>query len=76
MKHLHPLFYPLFTPLCLVIIIGCSKYQVVQEVQLNLYHLHNPKKNKMEVILTQDSLVIGEWYRLKTINEYIIDEYK
>jgi len=76
MKHLHPLFYPLFTPLCLVMIIGCSKYQVVQEVQLNLYHLHNPKKNKMEMILTRDSLVIGDWYKLKRINEYIIDESK
>ena len=30
----------------------------------------------MEMILTQDSLVIGEWYKLKRINEYIIDEYK
>ena len=73
MKYLHPLFYPLF---CLVITIGCSKYQVVQKVQLNLYHLHNPKKHKMEMILTQDSLVIGEWYRLKNIKEYIIDESK
>jgi hypothetical protein len=55
---------------------GCSKYQVVQEVQLNLYHLHNPKRNKMEMILTEDSLVVGGWYKLKRINEYIIDESK
>jgi len=27
-------------------------------------------------MLTRDSLVIGDWYRLKTINEYIIDESK
>jgi len=74
MKHLHPLFHPLLTPLCLVMIIGCSKYQVVQEVHLNLYHLHNPKRNKMEMVLTQDSLVVGKWYRLKSIKQYEINE--
>ena len=76
MKHLHPLFHPLLTPLCLVVMVGCSKYQVVQEVKVNLYHLHNPKKHDSEIILTQDSLVVGKWYRLKSINEYIIDEFK
>ena len=76
MKHLHPLFHPLLTPLCLVVIMGCSKYQVVQEVKVNLYHLDNPKKHDSEIILTQDSLVVGKWYRLKSINEYIIDEFK
>ena len=71
MKHLHPLFHPLFTSLCLVIIIGCSKYQVVSEIQPQLYHLHDPKKKDAEIIMTKDSLIIGKFYKLKDIN--IID---
>lgn len=50
------------------IIIGCSKYQVVSEVRLNLYHLHNPKTKNAEVILTKDTLEIGKFYKLKQIN--------
>ena len=46
----------------------CSKYQVVSEVRLNLYHLHNPKTKDAEVILTKDTLIIGKYYRLKEIN--------
>ncbi len=68
MKHLYPLFHPLFSPLCLVMIIGCSKYQVVSEVRLNLYHLHNPKTKNAEVILTKDTLEIGKFYKLNQIN--------
>jgi len=54
--------------LLLLPLMGCSKYQVVQEVKVNLYHLHNPKTRDVEVIVTHDSLVIGNWYRLKQIN--------
>jgi len=54
--------------LLLLPLMGCSKYQVVQEVKVNLYHLHNPKTRDVEVIVTQDSLVVGHWYRLNQIN--------
>ena len=54
--------------LLLLPLMGCSKYQVVQEVKVNLYHLHNPKTRDVEVIVTHDSLVIGHWYRLNQIN--------
>ena len=54
--------------LLLLPLMGCSKYQVVQEVKVNLYHLHNPKTRDVEIIVTQDSLVVGHWYRLKQIN--------
>ena len=54
--------------LLLLPLMGCSKYQVVQEVKVNLYHLHNPKTRDMEIIVTQDSLVVGHWYRLNQIN--------
>jgi|TARA_R100000908_G_scaffold56710_1_gene32227 hypothetical protein len=51
-----------------IILLSCSKYQVVSEVRLNLYHLHNPKTKNAEVILTKDTLEIGKFYRLNQIN--------
>lgn len=54
-----------------VALTGCAKYQVVQELKVNMYHMHNPKKHKTEVILTNQQLEIGKWYRLKSID--IID---
>ena len=47
---------------------GCKNYEVVQEVQLNLYHLQNPKNKKVQIILTKDKLEVGKLYRLKQIN--------
>jgi len=46
---------------------GCSKYQVVSKVRVNLYHLHNPKTNDVELILTKEELNVGGWYRINTI---------
>jgi len=54
-----------------VLVASCSKYQVVSEVRLNLYHLHNPKTKDAEIVLTKDTLEIGKFYKLKDIN--IID---
>ena len=51
---------------------GCAKYQVVQEVKVNMYHLHHPTKG-VEVIITKDELKVGNWYRLKQINAIEID---
>ena len=60
---------------CLVMLLGiltgCKKYQVVSYLHGNLYHLHNPKTKDAEVIMTNDSLIIGNYYKLKDIN--IID---
>tara|TARA_R110002020_G_scaffold148779_1_gene324816 strand:+ start:8470 stop:8676 length:207 start_codon:yes stop_codon:yes gene_type:complete len=53
------------------VFMSCSKYQVVSEVRVNMYHLHNPKTKDAEVVVTKDTLVVGEFYRLKQIN--IID---
>jgi hypothetical protein len=58
------------------IIIGCAKYQVVSEVRLNLYHLHNPKTKDAEIVLTKDTLEIGKYYRLKEINIISSPYYK
>tara|TARA_R100000656_G_C3872809_1_gene112585 strand:+ start:63 stop:251 length:189 start_codon:yes stop_codon:yes gene_type:complete len=50
-----------------LLISGCNQYQVVQEVRVNMYHLHSPTKG-VEVIVTKDSLTIGEWYNIKRLN--------
>lgn len=57
-----------------ILLCGCAKYQVIQELRVNMYHLHNPKLKKMEIILTEDSLEIGKWYRLKSIKTIQIDD--
>jgi len=54
--------------LLLILIFSCSKYQVVSEVRVNMYHLHNPKTKDAEVVLTKDTLEIGKFYRLREIN--------
>lgn len=50
----------------ILLLCSCNKYQVVQEVRVNMYHLHHPAKG-VEVIITKDTLIIGKWYRLKQI---------
>ena len=60
----------------LILLYGCSKYQVVSEVRVNMYHLHNPKTKDAEIIITKDSLEIGKFYRLNTINKIDIEDLK
>ena len=55
-----------------ILLCSCSKYQVVQEVRVNLYHMHHPSKG-VEIILTKDKLQIGNWYRLNKIETIDID---
>ena len=52
---------------------GCSRYQVVSEVDLHMYHMHNPKSNKVEVILTKEKLEVGKFYRLKSIKQVKVE---
>ena len=51
---------------------NCAKYQVVSELDVHLYHMHNPKSGDIEVIITKDKLEVGSWYKLNRIN--IIDK--
>jgi len=57
-----------------IVFIGCSKYQVVSEVRVNMYHMHNPKTKDAEIIITKDSLEIGKFYRLNSINKIDIEK--
>jgi len=66
-KYIVIIIYLMASCLMLVSIFGCSKYQVVSELDVHLYHLHNPKTNQVEVIVTEQKLKVGEFYRLKSI---------
>ena len=55
----------------LFVLTGCVKYQVVQKLDDNMYHLYN-KKEGIAIIITSDKLEINEFYKLKNIN--IINE--
>ena len=52
---------------------GCKKYQVIQEVRVNMYHLQSPKHG-IEIIITHDDLELGEWYRLGEIKAIDINK--
>lgn len=63
--------------ICLLFLLGlcgCANYQVVQEVQVNMYHLQNPKNGNVEIIVTKDKLEIGKYYNLKNINKIEIEK--
>tara|TARA_B100000575_G_scaffold282017_1_gene273224 strand:+ start:123 stop:347 length:225 start_codon:yes stop_codon:yes gene_type:complete len=46
----------------------CTKYQVIQELRPNMYHLYNKKEGAV-VILTKDSLEINKYYKLNQIDK-------
>ncbi len=74
---LHNLFDYICTMKYLILIpfffLSCVKYQVVQEVDVHMYHMHSPKHG-VEIIITKDSLELGKWYKLKNINTINIDK--
>mgnify|MGYP001219478121 FL=1 len=47
---------------------GCIKYQVIQELRPNMYHLYHKKEGAV-IILTSDSLEINRYYKLNQINK-------
>ena len=52
-------------------LIGCVKYQVVQKLDNNMYHLYHPKEG-VAIVITPDKLEINKFYKLnqiKIINE-------
>lgn len=73
MKRWRKFFYWVVKGCCCMFLVGCSRYQVVSEVDLHMYHMHNPKNNKVEVILTKEKLEIGKYYRLKSIKQVKVE---
>lgn len=47
---------------------SCNKYMVMSCINTNLYHLHNVKTKESEIILSNDTLILGKHYKLKEIN--------
>ena len=62
--------------LIVLLISSCKSYQVVQEVNVNMYHLQNPRNGDVQVILTKDKLKVGEFYRLNDIDIIVVDANK
>ncbi len=52
----------------LFVLTGCVKYQVVQKLDDNMYHLYHPKEG-VAIVITPDKLEIDKFYRLKNINK-------
>ena len=47
---------------------GCApKYEVIQRLEVNMYHLVNTRTQDVEIILTSDSLNIGQFIKKKGI---------
>jgi len=44
-------------------------YEVVQELGDNEYHMYNKKKGKVEIIQTDNKLVIGKLYNIKQLKK-------
>ncbi len=63
----------LYLATIIISLISCKQYQVVQELRVNMYHLHNPKHG-VEVILTTDTLEVGKWYKIKKLNVIEIEK--
>lgn len=61
--------------LLIISLVSCKQYQVVQELNVNMYHMYHPKHG-VEIILTKDTLVVGKWYKLKRLNTIEIPEKK
>ena len=61
MKKITILLLPFF-------LIGCVKYQVIQKLDTNMYHLYN-KKEGVAIVITPDKLEINKFYKLKNINK-------
>ena len=61
----------LITLLLLFCLTGCVKYQVIQKLDDNMYHLTSTKGD-VTIIITPDKLKINKFYKLKQIN--IINE--
>jgi len=74
MKAIIKIIFILFFCLTFMLIFSCSKYEVVSELKVNLYHLHNPKTKKAEIILTEQKLEIGQFYNIKRIKTIDIHE--
>lgn len=53
---------------------SCKNFEVVSELDVHLYHLQNPKTKRVEVIVTEQKLEVGKFYRLKSIKQINLEQ--
>ncbi len=46
---------------------SCAQYEVVQKLDVNMYHLQNVKTKDVQVIISSDELIEGSLVKLKKI---------
>ena len=53
--------------LILLSVTSCAQYEVVQKLDVNMYHLQNVRTKDVQVILSSDKLVEGSFVKLNKI---------
>ena len=54
--------------LFILILNGCApQYQVVQQLEVNMYHLYNTRTGEIKIILTEENLKEDAYVKLKHI---------
>ena len=46
---------------------SCAQYEVVQKLDVNMYHLQNVKTKDVQVIISSDELIEGSLVKLKRV---------
>jgi len=54
--------------LCALLLSGCANYEVIQKIDVDMYHLTS-KKGQVAIVLTGKDLEVGKYYRLKSITK-------
>ena len=53
---------------------SCKSWEVVQELEINTYHIYNKRSKSVEVISTRKKLEIGKVYSKSSLGIINIDE--
>ena len=52
-----------------ILLLSCSaKYQVVQKLDVNLYHLYNTRTKEIKIIVSKDNLKEGSLIKLNNVS--------
>ena len=54
--------------LAALLLSGCANYEVIQKIDVDMYHLTS-KKGQVAIVLTSKDLQTGKYYRLKSITK-------
>jgi outer membrane lipoprotein-sorting protein len=46
---------------------SCAQYEVVQKLDVNMYHLQNVRTKDVQVIISSDELIEGSLVKLKRV---------